>query len=88
MKAGQAVLRFPPAPEPARFLTSKVDGISAKYLARIEEDRGLIAEWASVLVAPSEADSQQKGLTGRLLLAEPGNDRWLDAGEQFIKGSH
>lgn len=70
MKAGQAALHFPPAPEPAKFLDSKVPPISPKYVARIEEDRGLIAEWLSILADPAEVDSQNKDLTGRLLLAE------------------
>lgn len=70
MKAGQAASRFPPVPEPAKFLASKVQPIPAKYVARIEEDRGLIAEWASILVDPKEAASQQAAFTGRLLLTE------------------
>ena len=70
MKASQAASRFPPVPEPAKFLVSRVEAIPAKYVARIEEVRGLIAEWVSILADPGEGASQQADLTSQLLLTE------------------
>lgn len=70
MKAGQAASRFPPVPEPADYLASKVPAMPARYVARIEEARGLIAEWLSILTDPEEAASQRADLTGQFLLTE------------------